>query len=282
MKYWPHSKMGESQESSLTIPKLGFGVYGLKGESGVSIIQYALKAGIRHIDTAAIYENEAEVGEAVKNSSIPREEIFLTTKLWLDCLDEKGIKKSLQKSLVKLQTDYVDLLLIHWPNPEVELSESLGAMRELQKEKKLRFIGVSNFPLPLFKKAKQICPEVINNQVEYHPLLSQKTLLGYINQSSDMFLTAYSPLMRGKVNQIQQIINIAKKYKKTPSQITLKWLVDQKNVVVIFKSEKRGHILENMQIFDFELDEEDHNQLFRLNNNKQRITDPPFAPVWDS
>ena len=278
MEYWSHPKIGKSP---FKVPKLGFGTYRLKGRKAVFAIQFALELGLRHIDTASIYENETEVGEAIRSSSVPREKIFLTTKLWLDSLDEKGIKKSLKESLKKLRTDYVDLLLIHWPNPKVELNESLGAMRELQKEEKLCFIGVSNFTLPLLKKAKQICPDLINNQVEYHSLLSQKTLLGYMDQSSDMFLTAYCPLMRGKVNQIQQILNIAKKYKKTPSQVALKWLVDQKNVVVIFKSERKERILENMQIFDFELDEEDRSQLFRLNNNKQRIVDPPFAPLWD-
>ena len=276
MKYWFHPTI-----KTLSIPKLGFGTYCLKGEKAVITIQLALKLGFRHIDTAPIYDNEAEVGKAIKASFVPREKLFLTTKLWLDCLDEKGVKKSLQKSLDKLQTDYIDLLLIHWPNPQIDLSESLGAMKELQKEKKLRFIGVSNFTLPLLKQAKQICPELISNQVEYHPLLSQKTLLKFIDDSLDMFLTAYSPLIRAKVNQIQQIINIAKKHNKTPSQITLKWLIDQKNVIVIFKSGQKKHLLENIQIFDFELDKKDHSQLFRLNNNKQRLVDPPFAPQWD-
>ena len=281
MKYWIQTKGEESPESSFKIPKLGFGTYHLKGAGAVFAVQSALELGLRHIDTAPIYENEKEVGEAVKSSPVRREDIFLTTKLWLDSLDEKGIKKSLKKSLKKLQTDYIDLLLIHWPNPKIALNESLGTMRELQKNKKLKFIGVSNFPLPLLKKAKQICPNLINNQVEYHPLLSQKALLEFIDKSSDMFLTAYSPLIRGKVNQIQQLIHIAKKYKKTPSQVALKWLIDQKNVIVIFKSEKKERILENIQVFDFELEKEDHGQLFRLNNNKQRIVDPPFAPNWE-
>jgi len=278
MKCWESIKLKNSPK----IPKLGFGTYQLKGQKAVSSVEYALKAGLRHIDTATIYQNETEVGEALKNSLIPRKELFLTTKLWLDSLDEGGVKKSLQNSLVKLQTDYVDLLLIHWPNPKIELSETLGAMKELQKESKLRFIGVSNFNLSLLKKAKKICPELINNQVEYHPLLSQKSLLEYIDQASDMFLTAYSPLMRGKVTQIQQIKKIANKHKKTASQITLKWLTDPENVVVIFKSENPERISENRQIFDFELDKEDSEQLFRLNNNKQRIVNPPFAPQWEN
>jgi len=280
MKMWESA--GLSQVPAFKIPKIGFGTYQLKGLKAVSSVEYILKLGLRHIDTASIYNNETEVGEALKNSFVPRKNIFLTTKLWLNALDKKSAKKSMQTSLAKLQTNYVDLLLIHWPSPTIDLNETLEAMRELQKEKKLRFIGVSNFPLPLLKKAKQICPDLITNQVEYHPLLSQKTLLAYLKNRYDMFLTAYCPLMRSKVNQIQQIINIAKKHKKTPSQITLKWLVDQKNVIVIFKSENQKHILENTNIFDFELDKEDQDQLFRLNNNKQRIINPPFAPQWDN
>jgi len=276
MEYWTHPK-----DSSFKIPKLGFGTYGLKGESCLSAVQSALDLGLRHIDTAVIYENEAEVGEALKSSLIPRKEVFLTTKLWLDCLDKKGVGRSLHESLKKLQTDYVDLLLIHWPNPKVNLSESLGVMKELQKEKKLRFIGVSNFPLLLLKKAKQICPELVTNQVEYHPLLSQKALLDFVNEAGDIFLTAYSPLIRGKAIQIQQVLHIAEKHNKTPFQIALKWLIEQENVTVIFKTERRERILENMQIFDFKLDREDRKRLFRLNHNKQRLINPPFAPQWD-
>lgn len=272
MKYWSNNQ--------LKIPKLGFGTYLLKGRELVSSVQYALKMGLRHIDTAQIYGNEADVGLAIKESPVPREEIFLTTKIWRDSLDSSSIRKTFKESLNKLQTDYVDLLLIHWPCPEVPLRESLEAFKELKSEKKIRYIGVSNFTCNLLEEAKKICPELISNQVEYHPLLSQRKLLKLIDQQN-VFLTAYSPLARGKIFKIQQIINISKKYGKSPSQIVLKWLIDQENVVAIFKSGNKKHIQENCNIFDFEINPKDRLQLFNLNRNTQRIIDPPFAPEWD-
>ena len=274
MQYWSYDK--------IQIPKLGFGTYCLQGKNAVSAVKWALETGLRHIDTAAVYDNEEEVGLALKEASIPREEIFITTKLWFDCLDKKGVKQGFQQSLQKLQTDYVDLLLIHWPNPKIDLEESLGALMRLKEEKKIHHIGVSNFTCRLLQQAKKICPSLITNQVEYHPLLSQQKLLRLIDETPGMFLTAYSPLIRGKVNQIQQIIKIAKKYNKSPSQIALKWLIGQKNVVAIFKSGRKERIVENSCIFDFELEKEDQEQLFRLNHNKQRLINPPFSPDWDS
>ncbi|MBC6415739.1 MAG: aldo/keto reductase [Bdellovibrionales bacterium] len=275
MKYWSHSK--------IQIPKLGFGTYCLKGEIAISAVQHALKRGFRHIDTATIYENEEEIGLAIQKSPISRKEIFITTKLWLDCLEEKGVVKSLQSSLKKLKTNYIDLLLIHWYNPKVDLKETLTTLSQLQKEKKVHHIGVSNFTCDLLKEAKKIAPQIITNQVEYHPLLSQRKLLTLIeSEFSDIFLTAYSPLIRGKINQIQQVVKIAEKYNKTPSQVALKWLIDQKNVVVIFKSSNKDHIDKNKDIFDFELEKEDQEKLFRLNKNNQRVINPPFAPEWDN
>ena len=271
MKYWTRGK--------LKVPKLGFGTYRLEKESAVEAITRALQIGFRHIDTAQIYFNEEEVGQALKKSSILREEIFLTTKIWKDFLTEKEVKRTFKISLEKLKTDYVDLLLIHWPNPKIPLKETLNTFKDLQTKGEVRWIGVSNFPLGLMEKAKKICPDLLTNQVEYHPLLSQKKLL---QQMENMFLTAYSPLMRGHIFKIQQIQNLAKKYNKSPPQIVLKWLLDQKNVTALFMSSKKEHILENFSIFDFQLEEKDTKQLCHLNNNKQRLIDPPFAPKWDS
>lgn len=272
MEYWTNNQ--------IKIPKLGFGTYMLKGEQAVSSVKQALNLGLRHIDTAQIYFNSAEVGTAIKESVVPREEVFLTTKIWKDFLTPKEVKKTFQESLDKLKTDYVDLLLIHWNNPKVPLEETLGAFKDLKEQKKILHIGVSNFTCDLLKSAKTICPDIITNQVEYHPFLSQKKLLKLMDHQG-IFLTAYSPLMRAKVFKIQQIIQLAKKYKKTPAQIALKWLIQQKNVVVIYKASTKKHIEENLNIFDFNLEERDNAQLFRLNNNRQRVIDPPFAPQWD-
>ena len=265
-------------KNQVEIPKLGFGTYQLKSQSAIQAVRWALSLGLRHIDTAVIYDNESEVGQGIKESKIPRDHIFLATKVWLTDLTEKKLKESLKNSLKRLQTDYVDLLFIHWPNPKIPLSETLGAMEELKTQALIRHIGVSNFNCELLKEAKKHCSQILTNQVEYHPLLSQKKLLEVMK---DMVLTAYSPLIRGKANQIQQLQVMAKKYKKTPAQITLRWLIDQKNVVVVFKSANKNRIEENLNLFDFQLQPEDKEKLFRLNKNKHRVIDPPFAPKWD-
>ena len=273
MEYWI--------KNHVKVPKLGFGTYRLRGDLAVSAVREALNLGLRHIDTAQIYSNEQEVGTALREFSIPREDIFLTTKIWKDSLNAREVKQTFQDSLKKLQTDYVDLLLIHWPQPKVPLEETLGAFSDLKNEGCIRFFGVSNFTCELLKKAKKLFPELITNQVEYHPLLSQKKLLS-LSEQEGIFLTAYSSLMCGKVFQIQQIKSLAKKYGKTPSQISLRWLIEQKNVVALFKSGTKKHIKENFNIFDFALEDQDRQKLFHLNNNKQRMIDPPFAPQWDN
>ncbi len=272
MEYWTYK--------DIKIPKLGFGTWMLEKEEALFSIGKALEVGYRHIDTASIYSNEEEVGSALQKSSVPREEIFLTTKIWKDYLSPEQIQKETQKSLNKLKVDYIDLLLIHWPNPEFSLEESLEALENLVREKKTLYIGVSNFPSELLLKAKNICPSLINNQVEYHPFLSQSKSLKVI-QEHQMFLTAYSSLARGLIFKSQQINHIAKKYNKTPSQITLRWLIEQKNVLPLFKSKNENHIKENFNIFNFQLEKEDQDKIFRLTNQKQRIVNPPFAPKWD-
>ena len=272
MEYWI--------KNQLQTPKLGFGTYMLKKESAVTAVRQALEIGFRHIDTAQIYFNEEDVGTAIKESSIPREEIFLTTKIWKDFLTPEEVKRTFEESLNRLKTDYVDLLLIHWPNSKVPLEETLEAFKDLKKENKIRYIGVSNFTCDLLRQAKKICPSLLTNQVEYHPLLSQKIILDLINNQG-ILLTAYSPLMRGKIFKIQQIVRLAEKYEKSPCQIVLRWLIEQKNVVAIFMSTNKKHIEENFNIFDFELELKDREQLFRLGRNKQRVINPPFAPQWD-
>ena len=272
MEYWSHNHF--------QIPKIGFGTYDLKNQTAVESVKTALSLGLRHVDTAQIYNNEAEVGQGLKESKIPREDIFLTAKIWLDFLTPEKVKQSFQLSLNKLKTDYVDLLLIHWPHLKTPLEDTLGAFMSLQEENKIRHIGVSNFTCDLLEKALKICPQIITNQVEYHPLINQQKMLDFI-KDKNMFLTAYSPLMKGMAFQIQQLAVLGKKYNKTPGQIALRWLIDQKNVIAVFKSSHEPFIKQNGNIFDFELEDKDRALLFRLNNNRQRLVNPPFAPKWD-
>lgn len=272
MKYWI--------KNQLKVPKLGFGTFKLEGEMATRAVKQALEVGLRHIDTAQIYQNEAAVGLAMKKSPVPREDIFLTTKIWRDSLNEKEVYKTFQESLERLKTDYVDLLLVHWPNLKIPLEETLSAFHTLKEKNKTRHIGVSNFTCDLLKQAQKICPSLITNQVEYHPFLCQQKLLTLIDHQS-IFLTAYSPLMRGKVFKIQPLVDMAEKYNKSPGQLVLKWLVDQKNVVTLFKASNKKHIKENFNIFDFELKDEDKKHLFDLGQNNYRVINPLFAPQWD-
>ena len=274
MEYWT----GETK--NIKAPKLGFGTYRLQGRSAALAVKEALKTGFRHIDTAQIYQNETEVGEGIRLSKIPREDIFLATKVWRDSLTPEKVFQSAKNSLQKLKTAYVDLLLIHWPNGEVPLKDTLSAMTALVKEGKVRFTGVSNFPSADLKKAKRICPSIITNQVEYHVLLSQNKTLKTLREEG-MFLTAYSPLARGEALRLNQVRHIAEKHKKSPAQIVLRWLVEQKDVVTVVKSQTPQRIKSNFDIFCFELDPEDRKTLQALSRNRRRLINPPFAPRWD-
>lgn len=272
MDYWHYQ--------NIKVPKLGFGTWKLQKQEAIEAVSWALEVGYRHIDTASIYNNETEVGLALKKSQIPRKELFITTKIWREDLSFDTMLKEADKSLKKLNLEQVDLLLIHWPNSKYPLKESLKALEHLKKQSKTRFIGVSNFPCSLLLEALSLCPSLITNQVEYHPFLSQKNMLSLLSQKN-MFLTAYSPLASGGVFKSQQLEYIAKKYNKSISQVTLRWLLSQDCVIPIVRSSQKKHIQDNFNTFDFQLDKQDQDKFYRLSNQKQRIFHPPFAPLWD-
>ncbi|MGI9549155.1 MAG: aldo/keto reductase [Bdellovibrionales bacterium] len=272
MLYWTHN--------TIKIPKLGFGTWKLENQEAVEAVTTALEEGYRHIDTASIYSNEKQVGQALKDVAIPREDLFLTTKIWRDYLSKDLIFKEAQKSLKNLKLDYLDLLLIHWPHPNFPLEQSLQALEALVKNQQVRLIGVSNFPCELLLKARKISPSLITNQVEYHPFLSQTPLLEVV-QKQRMFLTAYSSLARAEAVKSQQLQHIAQKYNKSTAQIVLRWLVEQTNVVSLVKSKNKKHIKDNFNIFDFQLEKKDQDKIYRLTHQKRRCVDPPFAPQWD-
>ena len=273
MLYW-HMK------NKPKVPKLGFGTWMLKGKQCVRAVEIALETGYKHIDTAQIYGNESEVGTAIQNSGIDRKNIFLVTKIWMDSLSAKKTLSSTEQSLKKLKTDHVDLLLIHWPTVRVPLEETLTAMKTLVQSKKTKFVGLSNFPVELINKSKQIFPDVLCNQVEYHPFLDQRAVLKTVKKHN-MFLTAYSPLARNQVFKNRTIQKIAQTYSKTAGQVTLRWLIEQENVVAIPKSGKEEHIRSNFDIFDFQLKEPDRLILGSLLSQNKRLVDPDWAPDWD-
>lgn len=259
------------------VPKLGFGTWQLTGDACAESVQDALELGYRHIDTAQMYENEQQVGRGIAASGIARDDIFLTTKVWWDNLDHDRCIASTEASLSRLGTDYVDLLLIHWPSPDVPLAESLDAMQELQRDGKARHLGVSNFTPELLEEAVRRAP-VVCNQVEYHPFLGQDDVLSAVRENG-MMLTAYSPLAQGEVNDDPVLAEIASNHGATPAQVALRWLTRQDRVAAIPKAASAEHRRANLASLDLELDSDEMRRVSDLDRGR-RLVDPEFAPDW--
>ncbi|MDA3875159.1 MAG: aldo/keto reductase [Kiritimatiellae bacterium] len=263
---------------TVQVPALGFGTFQLEGDVCRNAVTEALDIGYRHVDTARMYENEDEVGRGIRKASVDRGDIFLTSKIWREHLDPDQLTRELQNSLRDLQTDYLDLLLIHWPNPDIPLSATLDAMMTAKEKGYIRNLGVSNFPSALLKEAVGQAP-ILCDQVEYHPLLSQDVLLS-VAEKHDLMLTAYSPLAQGEVIHNSELEAIGKPYGKSANQVGLRWLLEQSQVVAIPRSSKPEHIQQNFDVFDFELSEEDKQRINRLPKDQRQIN-PGFAPEWD-
>ncbi|MBQ8997432.1 MAG: aldo/keto reductase [Clostridium sp.] len=249
--------------NGVKMPSIGFGTYKSgNDEETAKIIKYALKIGYRQIDTASFYGNEVGIGNGIKESGINREDIFLVTKLWND---DHGYDKTIEafnKSLERLQVDYIDLYLVHWPNKLN--SETWKAFEYLYKTGKVKSIGVCNFKvghLEELKKTAQIMPMV--NQIEIHPQSSKNDMLSYCEENN-IQLVAWSPIMRGKLFSNELMIGLAEKYKKTIAQIILRWHL-QRGVIPIPKSSNEERIKENLNIFDFELSNDDIKTIDLLN-----------------
>lgn len=261
------------------IPAIGLGTWQLT-ENCAESVENALNMGYRHVDTAQAYGNEAEVGEGIQNAEVDRENIWLTTKVWRDNLNKKDLKKSVEDSLDRLKTDYVDLLLIHWPFPDMNLEEVLEEMDELVEEGKARNIGISNFTAEQIRKAQELSEhDLLTDQVEYHPFLNQDEVLEECRKQ-DMMLTAYSPLARGEVIGDETLQEIGEKYGKSEVQVALRWLTQQENVCAIPKATTVEHQEANLNIFDFELSDEEMDEISGLDRNDRKV-DPDFGPEWD-
>lgn len=264
----------------LDVPEIGLGTYKLHDRECERVLRSALDIGYRHIDTAQMYKNEREIGKALSVSNIPREDIFLTTKIWRTNLDADDVLQSTEQSLRNLDTPYVDLLLIHWPNDQYDLRATIESMLVLRDQGKAMNIGVSNFPLPLLQKVNdEIRAPIFCDQVEFHPFIDQLDLLDYAIEN-DIMLTAYAPLAKGKVNENEELQEIAKSYDKSPAQVALRWLIEQENVVAIPKASSEEHLRQNFDIFDFYLEDEDFDRIDQLDKSL-RLVNPSFAPDWE-
>ena len=263
--------------NGVMIPRLGLGVYqSPPGQTTQRAVEYALKVGYRHIDTARIYNNESDVGTALHKSGIKREDVFITTKLWNSDHGYESALRACDQSLKRLGLKYLDLYLIHWPVPEIR-NESWQALTQLLRDGKCRSIGVSNYTIQhlteLFDKS-EIAPMV--NQVEFSPFLYQKQLLDYCEKNK-IQLEAYSPLTQGEKLNHPKIQSIAKKHNKTPAQVLIRWSL-QHNLVTIPKSVREERIRENSQVFDYNLTVEDMRILDSLDENFRNSWDPTNAP----
>jgi len=263
------------------VPALGLGTWQFSGAQCADVVRAGLDLGYRHIDTAQAYNNEEEVGVALAGSGVARDDIFLTTKVWYERIAPGDLQRSVDESLTKLRTDHVDLLLIHWPNAKVPLGDSLKALAEVKAQGKALHIGVSNFTVALLKEAVETHgADLICDQVEYHPFLSQRPVLEFL-RSHGMFLTAYSPIARGEAATHPTLVRIGEAHGKSAVQVTLRWLLDQPDVVAIPKASGEKHLKSNFEIFDFKLTDAERAEIGALTGNR-RLINPGWAPAWDA
>jgi len=249
---------------NIVIPALGLGTWQMHGPECQNAVEAALELGYRHIDTAQMYRNEQDIGQAIRQANVPRDEIFLTTKLLSSNLRHDDVLSSFSASRERLQMEYVDLLLIHSPNPSVPISETIDAMNQLQNAGKVKYIGVSNFSVKQMQEAIEVSETpIFTNQVEYNPYNNQQKILEFC-QKQDVALTAYTPLARNRIAKDKTVQNLGSKYGKTPAQITLRWLIQQDHVITIPKSSHQEHLKENLDIFDFELTDDEMRSMSKL------------------
>lgn len=262
------------------IPALGFGTWELRDDTCSHLVCEALKMGYRHIDTAQGYENEAEVGEGVRASGVPREEIFITTKVRAMNLRAGVLERSVKESVERLGT-YADLLLIHWPNPDVPIAETLAAMARVKREGLIRHIGLSNFTVRLIEEAVAASEEpIVTNQVEYHPYLDQTKVLAACRRHG-MSLTAYRPILRGTAGEDPVIADVARRNGITPVQAVLAWLLAQDGVIAIPRTSKVERARENLAAADIRLPQADLDRIAELTRANRRFVSPATAPAWD-
>jgi len=264
-----------------TIPVIGFGT-SMLGSGAAKAVCNALQAGYRHIDTAWKYGTERGVGEGMHASGVPRGDVFLTTKISHEYLRADDFERCTNESLRTLGVDYVDLLLIHWPNPEIPLAETIGALTKMKRQGLTRHIGVANFTTTLLDQATRLCEEpLVTNQIEVHPYLDQTKLLAACRRHG-MIVTAYCPLGRGRLFGDPVLAGIARSKGRTIAQVALRWLVQQGDIVPIPRSSNPQRIAENIRVFDFTLSDAEMSRIGALKRPNGRIANPvERVGAWD-
>ncbi len=261
------------------IPIVGLGTWALRGRDCARLVEQAIRIGYRHVDTAQMYDNEAEVGEGVRASGL-RSEVMVTTKVQPQWLAPQDLERSVKESLVKLRIDAIDLLLIHWPNPRVPLAETLGAMAKMKREGHVKQLGVSNFTVALLNDATKVSKEpLVCNQIECHPFLDQDKVIAACRKAG-MAVVAYSPIARGGAKGDKLLERIGKAHGKSAAQVCLRWLTQQ-GIVVIPRTSKIERLQENFDILDIDLSDAEMKEIAGLARNSGRIVDWSWSPKWD-
>ena len=264
------------------IPLIGLGTWDLRGRTCARLVEQALRLGYRHVDTAEMYDNEREVGEGLRASGVKREEVFVTTKIWPSHFAPRELERSAKDSLVRLRLSEVDLLLLHWPNPQIPLSETLGALCKVKREGLARHIGVSNFTVALVEEAVKLVGEpLVCNQIEVHVFLDQSKVIR-ASRKHGMAIVAYSPVARGGLKSDKVLARIGKAHGKSATQVGLRWLVQQ-DIVVIPRTSRIERLAENFALFDFKLADAEMAEIGALASRDGRIVDYAYSgsPEWD-
>lgn len=266
------------------IPVLGLGTWQSTGQECINVVNEALKMGYEHIDTAQAYDNEKEVGQGIKKSGVARDKFFLTTKIFPDDMkfEPEKLKAAAKRSLENLGTDYVDLLLLHWPDDRVPLSETIPALCELQKQGLTRNIGVSNFNIANIIEAKKYADvPIVVNQVEFHPFIKQHTLQSFLN-NHHILLEAYSPLARGDVFDNEIIKEIAEQHNISPAQVSLAWILSDNKRIAIPKTSNPDHLQGNLDAVEVQLSADELEKIGKLaRSDGRKIEHPDYSPEWD-
>jgi 2,5-diketo-D-gluconate reductase B len=274
--------MPATEAHGARIPLVGLGTWDLRGRTCARIVEQALRLGYRHIDTAEMYDNEREVGEGLRASGIKRGDVFITTKIWPSHFAPRELERSAKESLVKLRLPEVDLLLLHWPNPNIPLSETLGALCKVKQAGLAQHIGISNFTVAMIAEAVRLSSEpLVCNQIEVHPFLDQSKVIAAC-RAHGMAVVAYSPIARGRAKNDKVLARIGRTHDKTAVQVCLRFLV-QHRIVVIPRTSKIERLSENLAIFDFELSEPEMTDIAALAHGDGRVVNYSFSgsPEWD-
>ena len=268
------------QTNGISVPRLGLGTFRMQGDVCRAAVESALALGYRHFDTAEMYANEEAIGAAIAESSIPRKDLHVTTKVWHENLAPDAIRRAFDASLKKLRLDFVDLYLVHWPSRSMNLPAIFETLLRPKDEGRTRAIGVANFTVALLRTTvEEIGAPIACNQIEYHVMLDQSKVKKYLDDRS-IALVAYCPLAQGRVMSDEKLVRIGRKHNASAAQVALKWLLDQKGVAAIPKASRCESQKANLDAAKVALDDDDRAAIAAL-PKARRFVNPGFAPAWD-